>query len=199
MVERRFLIGYSGHSFPIIEALNTMKLEFYGYFEQTQKEKNPYQLSFLGNEDAFEFSVHDSVFIAIGDNILRKKITDKLKNKVSFFSIIDTTSVVRSIISNKGIIVNAGAVVQPQCAIGEGVIVNSRAVIEHECSIGDFVHIAPGAVLTGNVTVGDFTLIGANATVLPGLKIGKNCIIGAGAVVVTNVPDNSVIKGNPAR
>ncbi len=29
--------------------------------------------------------------------------------------------------------------------------------------------------------------------------MGKNCIIGAGSVVRGNIPDNSVVMGNPAK
>ena len=41
--------------------------------------------------------------------------------------------------------------------------------------------------------------IGANATVLPGVTIGPRAMIGAGAVVVTDVPANAIVVGNPAR
>jgi UDP-2-acetamido-3-amino-2,3-dideoxy-glucuronate N-acetyltransferase len=41
--------------------------------------------------------------------------------------------------------------------------------------------------------------IGANATILPGITVGRNAMIGAGAVVTHDVPDNSIMVGNPAR
>jgi acetyltransferase-like isoleucine patch superfamily enzyme len=41
--------------------------------------------------------------------------------------------------------------------------------------------------------------IGANATLLPGVTIGVNALVGAGAVVTEDVPDGSVVVGNPAR
>ena len=50
-----------------------------------------------------------------------------------------------------------------------------------------------GAVVKKNVS------IGANSTILPGIVIGKNSLIGAGSVVVKEVPENSVVAGNPAR
>ena len=56
-----------------------------------------------------------------------------------------------------------------------------------------------GCYLAGRVTVGDFSSIGATATILPDIKIGKYSIVGAGAVVTKNVPDNTVVIGNPAK
>jgi maltose O-acetyltransferase len=46
--------------------------------------------------------------------------------------------------------------------------------------------------------VGNNVRIGSNATILP-VKIGNNAIIGAGSVVTKDVPENSIVKGNPAR
>ncbi|PHX05727.1 WxcM-like domain-containing protein [Vibrio splendidus] len=40
--------------------------------------------------------------------------------------------------------------------------------------------------------------IGANATILPGIIVGQNAMVAAGAVVTRNVPDNAIVKGNPA-
>lgn len=41
--------------------------------------------------------------------------------------------------------------------------------------------------------------IGSSATILAGVTIGENAIIGAGAVVTKDVPDNTIVAGNPAR
>ncbi|MGI6852157.1 gamma carbonic anhydrase family protein [Mesorhizobium sp. 1B3] len=56
------------------------------------------------------------------------------------------------------------------------------------------------AVLHG-CTIGDCTLIGMGAVVLNRAVVGSNCIIGAGALVTecTQIPDNSLVVGAPAR
>lgn len=41
--------------------------------------------------------------------------------------------------------------------------------------------------------------IGASAIILPGVTIGENAIIAAGAVVTKDVPDNTIMGGNPAK
>jgi acetyltransferase-like isoleucine patch superfamily enzyme len=48
-------------------------------------------------------------------------------------------------------------------------------------------------------TIGENVFLGANAVVLPGVNIGDNSIVGAGSIVTKNVPENSVVGGNPAR
>ena len=41
--------------------------------------------------------------------------------------------------------------------------------------------------------------IGTSATILGGITIGENALVGAGSVVTKDVPDNTVVAGNPAR
>lgn len=41
--------------------------------------------------------------------------------------------------------------------------------------------------------------IGTSATILCGVTIGQNAVVGAGSVVTHDVPEDSVVAGNPAR
>ncbi|MBZ5583336.1 MAG: N-acetyltransferase [Acidobacteriia bacterium] len=41
--------------------------------------------------------------------------------------------------------------------------------------------------------------IGSGATILARVTIGENAMVGAGAVVTRDVPDNTIVAGNPAR
>ena len=53
--------------------------------------------------------------------------------------------------------------------------------------------------LKKEISVGNNVFIGGNSQILYGVSIGNNVIIGAGSVVVKDIPDNSVVAGNPAR
>lgn len=47
--------------------------------------------------------------------------------------------------------------------------------------------------------IGNSVFLGSNSVVLPGVKIGNRVIIGSGAIITKDIPDNSVVVGNPAR
>lgn len=47
--------------------------------------------------------------------------------------------------------------------------------------------------------IGKSCVIGVGATVMGGVRIGNNCVVGSGSVVTKDVPDNSIVAGNPAR
>ncbi|MFZ5906246.1 MAG: CatB-related O-acetyltransferase [Nitrospirota bacterium] len=49
------------------------------------------------------------------------------------------------------------------------------------------------------VTIGHDVWIGDNAVILKGVKIGNGAVVGAGAIVTRDVPDYTIVVGNPAR
>lgn len=51
----------------------------------------------------------------------------------------------------------------------------------------------------GCVEIMDNVYVGNHAIIQPDVRIGKNCIISTGSVVTKDVPENSVVAGNPAQ
>jgi acetyltransferase-like isoleucine patch superfamily enzyme len=49
------------------------------------------------------------------------------------------------------------------------------------------------------VEIGDGSFLGFGAAIMPNVRIGKYCVIGAHSVVTKDVPDYSVVAGNPAQ
>jgi len=56
-----------------------------------------------------------------------------------------------------------------------------------------------GYTRIGKIEIGDRVFIGDSSIILPGVRIGSDVVIGAGSVVTSDIPDNSVVYGNPAR
>lgn len=95
--------------------------------------------------------------------------------------------------------VQAGAVVQPGCKIGDFTVLNTRSSVGHDCRIGNFCHVASGATLSGGLRVGDGCHIGTGAVVIQGITIGDCAMVAAGSVVVRDVPAGAWVKGVPAK
>jgi acetyltransferase-like isoleucine patch superfamily enzyme len=49
------------------------------------------------------------------------------------------------------------------------------------------------------ILIKDETWIGANVFVAAGVTIGRHCVVAAGSVVTKDVPDYSIVAGNPAK
>ena len=80
--------------------------------------------------------------------------------------------------------------------------------IGKRCSISDNVSIADSdshcidgnkEKMTAPVIIGDHVWIGKNATILKGVTIGSGAVVGAGSLVTKDVPNNTVVVGNPAK
>ena len=88
--------------------------------------------------------------------------------------------------------------------IGAFTYINAKygVIIEDDVQIGS--HCSVYSISTIDNTSGEVILktnckIGSHSTVLPGVTIGKNSIIGAHSLVNTDIPDNVVAYGVPAK
>ncbi|WP_373478950.1 DapH/DapD/GlmU-related protein [Geminocystis sp.] len=63
------------------------------------------------------------------------------------------------------------------------------------------IHVFPDLKNVGNapVTICDGVWIGAHSLILKGVTIGKGSIVGAGSVVTKDVPEMTIVAGNPAK
>ena len=78
------------------------------------------------------------------------------------------------------------------CVIASGTTILSH---DHCKRTGD----GPLDTLLLDTYIGNRCFLAVNCMILPGVHVGDECIVGAGAVVTKDVPDHSVVAGNPAR
>ncbi|GIV32794.1 MAG: acetyltransferase [Chitinophagales bacterium] len=103
--------------------------------------------------------------------------------------------------------------------IGARTRIGISCVVIGPVTIGDDVMLAQNIVLSGlnhpyediscpisrqkvttkEIIVKDESWIGANAVITAGVTIGKHVVVAAGSVVTRDVPDYSVVAGNPAK
>lgn len=84
-------------------------------------------------------------------------------------------------------------------SIGNYVTVLPHTVINHDCIIEDYTCIASSVSLSGGVKIGQNCYIGTNTAIKEQVTIGKKCLIGMGSNVLQDVPEYSIVMGNPAR
>jgi acetyltransferase-like isoleucine patch superfamily enzyme len=117
-----------------------------------------------------------------------------------------------SILTGAGGSVRIGArsMIQPRCqlsAYAERIVIGNDVDIAPNCAFYPYDHGSEADVLIreqplvskGPITVDDGAWLGFGVIVLSGVRIGKGAVVGAGSIVLSDVPDNAIAVGNPAR
>jgi sugar O-acyltransferase (sialic acid O-acetyltransferase NeuD family) len=194
------IYGASGHGKVVVDVVQRQKKYTTVGFCDDNKNK----LDLAGNAvpiiSSTELDVNVNLFIAIGDNRIRKILYKKyLDLGFKFVTILDPSAIISDSAQIKsGSVVMPGVIINSDTFVSENSIINTRTSIDHDCYIGSHCHIAPGVTICGACKIGDNTFIGAGATIVPNIKIGANVIVGAGSVVLKDVKDNQLIYGVPA-
>lgn len=99
----------------------------------------------------------------------------------------------------KNVFFNSGCKIQDQ----GGITIGDGSLIGHNVVLATLNHnMNPrhrGNLIPAPIHIGRNVWIGANATICPGVIIGDGAVIAAGAVVTTDVPENAVYGGVPAK
>ena len=101
-----------------------------------------------------------------------------------------------------------GIQIPPETKIGRGfrIVHFGTIVVNPDTIIGINFNISQGVLIgnaqgkkTGTPVIGDNCCVNANAMIIGGIKIGNNVLIAPGAFVNFDVPDNSIVIGNPGK
>jgi sugar O-acyltransferase (sialic acid O-acetyltransferase NeuD family) len=203
---RLVVYGASGHGSVVADTATAAGYDVIGFVDDREEVAGTEHagLPVLGGRDVAleQARTHgDRVVVAIGDNAVRRRIAEALRDHG-----VEVVSVVhpRATISPRatlcaGTVVFAGVVVQPGASVGRDCILNTGTTVDHDCSLGDGVHLSPGVHLGGTVVVGDESHLGVGVCVRNNLSIGARTVVGVGAAVVADLPDDVVAYGVPAR
>jgi sugar O-acyltransferase (sialic acid O-acetyltransferase NeuD family) len=209
MVKKVIIIGSSGHSKVIIDIFEKEgKYEVVGLLTES-KETGGGVLGYMvirEDNDLPDLIVkypNCAVFIAIGDNWVRKLVRDKIVDlipNIEFASTIHPSAQIgKNVEIGKGVAIMAGAIINSGTIIEDFTIINTKASIDHDSKMLNFSSLAPNVTTGGNVTVGEFSLISIGAIIKERVFIGNHVIIGAGALQLKNCGDNLIMYGRPAK
>lgn len=102
--------------------------------------------------------------------------------------------------NNSGIGINAS--MPTAITIGDDVMMGHEVLVlnrNHRFDRTDIPMRLQAYTGISDVEIGDDVWLGTRVTILPGVKIGKGSIVGACSVVTKDVPEFSVVAGNPAK
>lgn len=104
------------------------------------------------------------------------------------------------IIGNRSIVGLSNVIIGP-VTIGNDVMLAQNIVVSGLNHGYEDVTISPKdqKVSTRPIIICDDVWIGANSVITAGVTIGKHSVVGAGSIVTKDVPEYTVVAGNPAR
>jgi acetyltransferase-like isoleucine patch superfamily enzyme len=186
------------------------------YLIQYQREKQREEMLGLLKRDA----VIDETCIIQREVIISNHAADRTKIRVGAYSMID--GALFSVLKYGGEIQ-----VGKHCFIGPGtriwsakkISIGDRVLISHNVNIHDNIshpldskqrhedyeyvwkhgHQAKVDYREKEIIIEDDVWIGFNAIIMKGVRIGKGSVIGAGTIITKDIPEFSIVVGNPAR
>ncbi len=127
----------------------------------------------------------DYVYVALGNNKLRKELMEKIDGD-KLGNIIDPSAFISNdAMLAKGLLIYPGVVIENKAKINIGSIISSNSIISHDSCIGAYNLIYACTVIRPKAMTNDL------------IKIGNNCVIGDGVKVTEDIGDlciQSVLK-----
>lgn len=203
MKDKLLIIGASGHGKVVADiALKMKKWKSIGFLDDNSTIKSSLGLSVIDKSDNIDKYITEyDVFVGIGNNETRKKVSDRLETMGATIPVLIHPSAIigEEVCIENGTVIMAGVIINPSTSIGKGCIINTGSTVDHDNTLGNFVHVSPGSNLAGSVTIGECSWIGAGSVVSNNIKITGKCTIGAGSVVIRDINEDGVYVGAPVR
>lgn len=157
--------------------------------------------------DAKKYLDDEDVYFFIGyvgmknEKEVFEKITSLEIPRHRFATLIHPTAIVPKGFCSigNGVLMAPLSQLSPDTTVEDNCILLPNSFLGHDSTMKRFSHITANSVVGGNVTLGRGAHVGTNATIRENVTIGDFALVGSGSVVLNDVPENSIVVGNPAK
>lgn len=125
------------------------------------------------------------VFVAIGNNANRKRVTERLRIEgFQVTSILDpNASISRTSEIGEGCYIGPNVCIGPNSRVGMGSILYPNTVLNHDNDIGSWSSLGPGCTLAGRARAGSQSSLGSGVLMLEGSAIEFGARVEPGRVI----------------
>jgi sugar O-acyltransferase (sialic acid O-acetyltransferase NeuD family) len=201
--------GFGREVHDVVDAINELKptWNLFGYLDDRPDQVNVFRVEsrnskILGGTDWVMTAPKEVQFvIGIGTGKTRRIIDERLRSAgFTAASLVHPAATLgHDVRIQPGVVICAGVRATTNISLGRHVHLNINTTVGHDCTLDDYVTVNPLVAISGGVTVGTETMLGTHSAILQNLALGERSIIGAGSCVVKDVPDDTLVKGVPAR
>lgn len=205
------VIGGSGHGSVIASCIKdniaynpSYEWDFAGYVNDFESSIDGYPV--MGGTSDIARLASEGYYFSWGIHLIAKnKATIEAYNRISvpkdrLVTIIHHSSfIAEGVTLEPGCFVMYNSYIGPRTYIGEGTMIKANTCVGHDVKIGRLCHVAMGAIVGSYTEMGECADVAIGATILDKCKIGNCAIAGAGCMLTTDIPDNQIFVGVPAK
>lgn len=141
------------------------------------------------------------IVIAVGEPSKRALLAEKIKKvNLNLTTIIDPSAIISPTARiGKGSIVASHSIIASNAILDENILINVNSIIGHDIRVKRDTVISSKVNIGGSSVIGERSFLGMGCSIKEKLTIGNDTIIGMGSIVHSDIPDEVIALGNPAR
>lgn len=185
-MKKLLIVGAGGHGRCCLEIAKAMQeFQVISFLDDNGSQKiNDYSIVGTIDEMCSYYEEYENIFIAIGNNEIRKILSRKAKEiGYNLVNLIHPAATIMDAVIGDGCICFPGIVIEPQAKVGNGCIITSNSVIHHDAVLEDYVLVYSNTTIRPNTLIGTETRISSNCCIEMNAKIPAGSDIASGSIV----------------